>query len=352
MSPSGSSPTFRNPLSPLKSKVNSLGFPWRAPDWPTSVERPTPERGLGVDYDTAWARTYPARLARAVVVDNVTRPLAHAIATPRVRGDELLTLAEPPYIFVPNHTSHVDTALLLSVLPTRLRHCTIVAGAADYFFDRRWKAHMWALLTGAIPIERQRVNRRSADLATDLVDDGWSLLIYAEGGRSPDGWMQEFRAGAAFIAVRTGRPVVPIYIDGTARVMSRHGAKIRRSPTTVTFGLPMRAHDTDDARTFTRRIERAVHLLASEHSTDWWTARRMQAADDGTGASPDWPVSAARGPAAPAWRRTWALGPAPDEGTRHRRTGRSTTEKRGGFSKIYRQSGVPGGDWALKASTD
>jgi hypothetical protein len=184
------------------------------------------------------------------------------------------------------------------VLPPRLRHNTIVAGAADYFFDRRWKAHVWAGLFGAIPIERHRVNRRSADLAAELIEDGWNLLIYPEGGRSPDGWMQEFRGGAAYLAVRTSRPVVPVHLEGTGRVISRHTGKLRRSQTTVTFGMPIRPEPRESARSFGRRIEQAVHLLARERETDWWTARKQQA--EGI-------PSPAHGPDASSWRRSWAL---------------------------------------------
>jgi 1-acyl-sn-glycerol-3-phosphate acyltransferase len=284
-------------------KLRTLGFPWQAPEWPTTVDRDAPDRELGVDYDTEWARRYPVRLARALVVDNVTRPLAHLVATPRVRGEELLSLVKPPVIFVANHTSHVDTPLLIALLPPRMRHSTIVAGAADYFFDRRWKAHMWAFLTAAIPIERQRVNRKSADLAADLIADGWNLLIYPEGGRSPDGWMQEFRGGAAYLAVRTGRPVVPVHLAGTTGVLARHRGTIRRSPTSVTFGMPLYPGPEEHARSFGRKVEEAVHLLASETATDWWTARKL--ASQGT-------PTAARGPEASAWRRAWALGPVGD----------------------------------------
>ncbi|MFZ0665813.1 MAG: lysophospholipid acyltransferase family protein [Acidimicrobiales bacterium] len=290
-------------VSSFTRRLRSGGFPWRAPDWPTSIERPLPEREVGVDYDTDWARRYPVRLARAVVIDNVTRPLAHLVATPRVQGEELFSLVEPPVILVANHTSHVDTPLLISLLPARIRHATIVAGAADYFFDRRWKAHMWAFLTAAIPIERQRVNRKSADLAADLIDDGWSLLIYPEGGRSPDGWMQEFRGGAAYLAVRTGRPVVPVHLEGTGRVLPRHRGKLQRAQTTVTFGMPIHPEPGEHARALGRRIEQAVHLLASEQATDWWTARRLAAQGEPT---------AAKGPDASAWRRAWALGPDPE----------------------------------------
>jgi 1-acyl-sn-glycerol-3-phosphate acyltransferase len=40
-------------------------------------------------------------------------------------------------------------------------------------------------------------------------------VIFPEGGRSPDGWGQEFKGGAAYLSNRTGAPVVPVFIDGT-----------------------------------------------------------------------------------------------------------------------------------------
>jgi len=257
-----------------------------------------------VDYDTDWTRRYPARFVRALVLDNVTRPAMHVLATPTVVGAEILDLVEAPAIFVANHTSHVDTPLLLSVLPVRIRHKTVVAAASDHFFDRRWKAHAWTLLLAAIPIERHKVNRRSADLAAQLLVDGWSLVIYPEGGRSIDGWFQELRGGAAYLAVRTGRPVVPVHLDGTYRILPKGGDRLRRNPTHVSFGSPLRAADGEDARRFGARIETALATLADERRTDWWTARRRA----GAGATPS-----PRGPQASAWRRSWAHGPPPDE---------------------------------------
>jgi 1-acyl-sn-glycerol-3-phosphate acyltransferase len=280
------------------------GFPWTAAHWPATVERKTPDRKLGVDYDTDWSRRYGARLVRAVLLDNVTRPLAHVIAAPEVRGAEMLELVETPTIFVANHASHVDTGLLLSVLPQRFRHKAVVAAAADHFFDRRWKAHFWALGLGAIPVERHKVNRRSADIAAGLLDEGWNLIIFPEGGRSPDGWFQEFRGGAAYLARRTGRPVVPVHIDGTWRILPKGGGHLRRQQSRISFGTPLTPVDGEDARRFGARIETTLATMADEARTDWWTARRRAAA--GTTPSP-------RGPDAAAWRRAWALGPDPTD---------------------------------------
>jgi 1-acyl-sn-glycerol-3-phosphate acyltransferase len=273
-------------------------FPWAAPTWPGGVPRPPVEDRLGVRYDTEWARSYGARLARVVVTETMTRPLVHAVASPTVEGLDRLAHLDEPVVFAANHASHVDTPLLLSVLPEPWRHRTVVAAGADYFFDRRWKAMFFAFTINAIPIERQRVNRQSADRAASLLTEGWSLLIFPEGGRTQDGWGQPHRAGAAWLAVRTNRAVVPVHVEGTRQILPRSGGRLRRGSTRVTFGAPLRADPGEDARSLSGRVERAVSILADEQVTDWWTATRRAA----SGRTPT-----LGGPDAVAWRRDWAL---------------------------------------------
>jgi len=280
------------------SPKRALSFPIGPPTWPDSIERPPLERKLGVDYETEWARKYPARLARAMVLDNVGRPLIRAVAAPVIAGLDRIDSVPGPVVFAANHASHVDTPLLLTSLPERFRHRTAVAAGADYFFDKRWKATFWAFLINAFPIERTRISRRGAALAGELLEAGWSIIIFPEGGRSPDGWAQEHKPGAAFLANRHRVPVVPVHLEGTRRVLRRGAKSITPSSTTVTFGSPMRPDDGEDTRLFAARIERAVAALADEQATDWWTAR-LRAASTGS--------PALTGPAAGGWRRAWAL---------------------------------------------
>jgi 1-acyl-sn-glycerol-3-phosphate acyltransferase len=251
-----------------------------------------------------------------MLVDNVTRPLAKAVAPTTVRGIEHLAHVEGPVIFAANHASHVDTPLLLTTLPLRFRHRTVVAGASDYFFDRTWKAILWSFALAAIPIERSKVNRKSADTAAELIEDGWNLIIFPEGGRSPDGWAQPFKGGAAYLSRRTGRPVVPVYLHGTRAVLSKGATRLhpeggsgtesarsgglRRARVSILFGSPLLNLEHEDARRFGARIEAAVSELANEVDSDWWQARRHS-----TGAE------ALSGPVATSWRRQWALGPSP-----------------------------------------
>ncbi len=275
-----------------------LRFVAQRPTPPDGAVVPTPQRKLGVDYDTSWARRYPVRLARAIVLDDISRPIARLALSPRVIGLEHLDPIEGPMNLAANHASHLDTGLLLSSLPAGLRHHTVVAAAADYFFDRRWKAAVWSFGIAAIPMERSRVNRRSADLAARLIGDGWSLIIFPEGGRSSDGWGQEFKGGAAYLAKRCNVPVVPVHIRGTRAVLAKSSSRLRPGSTEIRLGDPLAPEEGEDARKFAARIEHAVAALADEAESDWWSARRRAAA----GTTPPF-----RGPEASPWRREWAL---------------------------------------------
>ena len=279
--------------------AKGLSFPYRAPNTPGGVEPLPPKRKLGADFDTGWARKTPARGVRAAWVEGVLRPSMAMLASPTVRGRDRLSGLDGPVIFTANHHSHVDTPLLLTCIPSTWRHKIVVGAAADYFFGSRLSGSIAALTLGAIPIERAKVGRKSADQARGLIDDGWSLLLFPEGGRSPDGWGQPFRGGAAYMALRTGLPVVPVHLAGTGRIMGQGMSRPRPGRTRVTFGHPIIPAEDDDARSLGPRIEAAVAELADESTSGWYTARVNAHA----GATP-----ALTGPDAPNWRRAWALG--------------------------------------------
>jgi len=295
------------------TRRTSFGFPYRAAAVPKGVE-PMQEKGrTGGDYETDWSRRLPARMARVLIVEGPMRGLVRAVANPERTGfDRLSDLDEDrPVIFAANHHSHVDAPLLITSIPEPWRHKLVVGAAADYFFATRMTGALSALAMGAIPIDRTRVNRKSADLAAELIEDGWSILIFPEGGRSPDGWGQPFRGGAAYLSVRTDAPVVPIHLEGTGRIMGKGMNRPRPGRTVVTFGKPMRPQPGDDARSLGSRIETAVYELADESATDWWSARRRAARQL---------TPVLTGPEGPSWRRAWALG---DRKGRTRRPSRS-----------------------------
>lgn len=273
-----------------------VGFPWTAAPWPAALDRPRSTSALGVDYDTAWARRPAARLVRLVALETLGLPALHALARPRVVGADRLIGLEGPVVFAANHASHLDSPLVIAGLPERFRHRTVFAAGADYFFDRPWKAHASALFLNAIPIERTKVSRSAAELPAALLAEGWSLVIYPEGGRTPDGWSQGHRGGAAFVASRAGVPVVPVWLEGTYDILPKGASRPRPGHTSVCFGRPLVLRAGEDARRFAQRIEQALDQLADEQSNGWWVARRRA----GDGHTPS-----TRGPEAAPWRRAW-----------------------------------------------
>jgi 1-acyl-sn-glycerol-3-phosphate acyltransferase len=285
-------------LSPVR-RYRALGFPYRAPSTPRGVEPAPQEKTTGAHYDTSWARRLPARMARAAIVDGPMRLLVSGLAAPDRRGQDRLDSLEGPAIFAANHHSHLDTPLLLTSIPEPWRHKLIVGAAADYFFGTRVTSVLSSLVIGAVPIERSKVSRRSADQAAELVNDGWSLLLFPEGGRSPDGWGQPFRGGAAYLAQKTGRPVVPIHLEGTGRILRKGRSLPRASTTSVTFGRPLTPRDDENATRFAARLEAEVAALADEASSDWYRARLRAHAGESPGLT---------GPDSGQWRRAWALG--------------------------------------------
>jgi len=284
--------------------LRKYGFPYRAPSVPRGVEVPLEPSTLGVDYDTEWARTPPAKVARTAIAEGPLRLLVRGLANPTVVGvdrlADLTRMDEPPaVIFAPNHHSHLDTALMVRSIPSIWRRELAVVAAADYFFDKRWKATMSALALNAIPIDREATGRKSADLIRDLIADGHSIVIYPEGGRSPDGWGQTFKGGPAYLSARTGAPIVPVFIDGTGAIFGKGASKPKPGKTKVIFGAPLWPRDDENTRRYNARIEAAVTRLGDEALTDYWTATQRAA----KGASP-----ALTGPEFNGWRRQWELG--------------------------------------------
>lgn len=224
---------------------------------------------LGLDYPTAWGRGYPARIARNLILGRGIAPIIRRMGNLDVHGLEHLEHGGP-FIFVANHTSHLDTPILLTALPASIRRRTVVAAAMDNFFMNSRKAFFTVLVFNAIAIDRHKVNRRSAQLAIDLIEDGWNLILYPEGGRSPDGNLQEFKGGAGYVAGRAKVPVVPTYIHDAGYL---RGAKYAKAPlftrasqltdrtVTVTFGEPLLAEHDEHIRHYGARIEEAVALL-------------------------------------------------------------------------------------------
>ena len=180
----------------------------------------------------------------------VLNPLMDYYAARRATGREKLNSITGPVILVANHASHMDTPVILSALPRKLRKRTAVAAAADYFYRNRVVASVVSLIFNTVPIERTGgggLAKNGSHLDT-LLDQGWNLLLYPEGTRSRGGGTGRVRRGAAVLASAHNLSIIPIRVTGTAEAMPPgrlwprrlHGKLLsKRHRITVSFGEPI-----------------------------------------------------------------------------------------------------------------
>ncbi len=297
------------------------GWRWGSrPLVPASAEPYRPLSAPPREFSTAWARTPAVRQFRALAQAAGLKPLVWSEVTPLVSGLEVLDGLRGPVIFVANHSSHLDAPLLLCSLPPAWRRETLVAAAADYFFDDWWRAIGTALVFGTVPLDRSgaAMSPRTGGAAPattpiELLSDGWSLVMFPEGTRAPDGQMAGFKTGAARLSLASGAPIVPIGIRGSFAAMPRGRAwpLPGRPRVAVRYGPPLRVREGEGGKRFTNRIAAEINRLITEDRTTWWDSlRRPDSAAVGSAASVTESATGSTDPEAERpmarWRKVWA----------------------------------------------
>jgi 1-acyl-sn-glycerol-3-phosphate acyltransferase len=221
-------------------------------------------RAAAGQLDIPWARSWAAGVARENFLRFVLGPIMDFYARRRSTGREKLAGLKGPVILVANHGSHMDTPVILSALPRRLRKRTAVAAAADYFYRNKAVAALVSLLFNTVPIERRGGGMTKGGGHLDkLLDQGWNLLLYPEGTRKHGEGTGRVRRGAAVLAAAHNLAIVPIRVTGTRDAMppgriwpKRLRGKLwsKRHRIEVSFGEPIRPNG--DATALIERVQR------------------------------------------------------------------------------------------------
>jgi long-chain acyl-CoA synthetase len=223
----------------------------------------------------AWNRRWPARAIRRVSLPTWILPLARVFARIRVEGLTHLERLQGPVIFAANHQSHLDTPAILAALPARLRYRVAPAMAKEFFkahffpeqhgrvdrFTNSLNYYLAALFFNAFPLpQREAGARQTLRYIGDVLEDGFSVLIFPEGRRTASGEIAAFRPGIGMIASRLGVPVVPVRLDGLDKVLHQSWRMATPGPVRVAFGPPLRLVG-EDYESLSRRVEEAVRGL-------------------------------------------------------------------------------------------
>ena len=295
-------PTARDELKDL-----AKGFRWgRRPMVPRDAIEHTPVREER-SFPTDWARTDVGVAVRQLLLSGVMKNLLNNELTIRTYGLENLEGVQAPVMFVSNHSSHLDATMIMTTLPDRWQAKTAVGAAKDYFFDVWWRQAFTALVYGGFPIDRG-AGANAVSKARQLLDEGWSLVVFPEGSRTQDGHMQRFRHGASRLCIEAQIPVVPIGIRGAYQAMpkGRNWPHAGRPPVTIRYGEPIYPVEGETHQQLSLRMTHAVSMLFDEDRTTWWEALKREQAGE---------TPALSGPQGPDWLRTWeGMRPIPKPG--------------------------------------
>ena len=182
-----------------------------------------------------------------------------------VTGAEHLP-AEPPFVLVCNHTSHLDALCLSVALPGALARHAVALAAGNVFFKTTTTAAFAATALNALPIWRDSTSEDDLTfLRTRLVEDGMVFILFPEGTRARDGTIGRFRPGLGAFVAGSAVPVVPCRLEGGFEAWPASRRLPRPGKLRLQIGSPLRFDDMANDREGWKQValsaESAVRAL-------------------------------------------------------------------------------------------
>ncbi len=223
-----------------------------------------------------WAQRWPITWIREAVYYLLTWPATMIMAHPKVIGREHLRGIEGPLLISCNHVTYIDVGFALIALPPRLRRKLAVGMWGELLWEMwrppadwnpllrlSYKAGYYLVIAlfNVFPLPQQSGVRESFAYAGESVDRGYSVLVYPEGQRTPDGKPTPFRSGLGMLASRLNVPVLPLRIYGLWE-MKIKGHKIARpGELKVVIGEPMSFPPETPPEEITNQVEHVTWTM-------------------------------------------------------------------------------------------
>jgi long-chain acyl-CoA synthetase len=227
-----------------------------------------------------WPWTRLVSLIRVLFIEAVMRPLVALLAKPRVVRD-LDDELSSPVLMVANHVTVFDVPLILYALPRPARHRVAVAMAGEMLQDLRhgrrqgnvflnllgpFQYFLATALFNVFPLPQEGEFRKGFAHAGRAMDDGFHVLVFPEGRRTPDGLMHPFQKGAGILWKELRTKALPVYLGGLGAPKARKLEWFRSGRIVVRIGRPLMIDTTLQAANATRVLEESVRQLGPESS--------------------------------------------------------------------------------------
>lgn len=155
-------------------------------------------------------------------------------------------------LLVTNHISRLDTVFLM--LSTK-REDVIPMVASNYHNAPFFGSILKKLVV--IWVDRGQSDLTAMRQVSEYLKKGWIVGIAPEGKRSRSGKLIEAKPGAVLIAMKTGVPIIPVGLVGTAD-MGKAFKKFRKMDVTINFGEPFYLPEPEDGEHTRNYVQRAL----------------------------------------------------------------------------------------------
>lgn len=194
-----------------------------------------------------WMNKHASREKRDAFVDRTVQRWAKRLlfmAGTKVDADGLENIPKDrPCVFACNHQSFFDILIVLAYLDKP--HAILSkASIGKVPFIRLWMREIHCVFVDRDDI---KAGIEAIKKMTDVVNNGYSAIIFPEGTRSKTGEIGEFKGGAFKIAQKTGAPVVPVALDGTYNLFEKNHHWIKSGNVKLRILPPIETKDISRA---------------------------------------------------------------------------------------------------------
>ena len=164
-----------------------------------------------------------------------------------------------PVLIVINHLGDADVVLLAASIPTTIDGMGKIELSEHWFVGPLFRAY------GVIWVHRGRPDRKAIRAALDGLSQGRLVTLAPEGRQSVVGGLEEGTEGAAFLALKSGAPIVPVGMTGTENDnVYGHMRKWKRAKVTLTVGKPFHLKEHADRQIMLREGTKQIMVSLAE----------------------------------------------------------------------------------------
>ncbi len=214
------------------------------------------------------------KMLRYVFFICIVRPFVWLVLGLRVRDRQNLP-NQGPAIICANHNSHLDTVVLMTLLPINRLHLVHPAAAADYWHANRWIKWFADHIIGVVPVYRHgETTGDPLEACYDALADDQILILFPEGSRGKPDEMKPFKRGVATLGKRfPAMPIIPVYMHGMGKSWPRGSNMILPFICDVFIGRAITHQQSP--HDLLSRLTTAVNQLAKQGDLPKWLSQEV-----------------------------------------------------------------------------